>query len=368
MIVPSAAKRWLRIASSIADRLDEPQLTAEVQLATAKSQRATLELVTARDTLDKAIASHKEAFGEQHPRLALAHIEASTVAHELLDAKQAKAHADKAAKILRKTLGPDDLRLCAALTALARAQLLAGELEAAAKTIETAVKLPFVSTSLRHDYDKGDAMLVKGDIEVARGDREGALKTYEKAEIYHYTGDRKARPLLRRGALLVDMGRPAEGLKMLASGIAELEAHYDPDDTRLVAALRILGAAQSKAGKHAAARTTLERAVKIADDAVGFSPFTARSKIDLAKAERAAGKAKRALALFDDAHVPWVSGYDMRHPKVVEELLARADLAYELGDKKYAGRLYRTNADELAALYGAESDEAKRAEARKTDD
>ena len=368
MLDPAASKRWVRIASSIADRIDEPRLTAEVKLALAKSQRGTLELVTARDTLKEAITAHETAFGEQNPRLALVHIEASNVAYDLLDAVQAKAHADTAAKILRKTLGPDDLRLCVALTALARAELLAGELEAAGKTIETAVKIPFVSTSLRHDYDKGDALLVQGDIEAARGDREAALKTYEKAEIYHYTGDRKAEPLLRRGALLVEMGKTADGLKVLTSGVAVLESLYDEDDARLVAALRVLGEAQSKAGKHAAARTTLERAVTIADGAVGFGPFTARSKIDLARAERAAGKRKRALELFDDAHVPWVGGYDMKHPKVVEELLARADLAYELGDKKYAGRLYRTNADELAALYGEESDEAKRAVARRTDD
>ena len=368
MIQPAATKRWLRIASSIADRIDEPRLTAEVRLATATAQRGILELTTARATSKEAITAHEEAFGDEHPWVALALIEASNVAYDLLDAEQAKQHADRAAKLLRKTLGPDDLRLCVALTALARAQLLAGELEAAAKTIETAVKIPFPSSSLRHDYDRGDALLVQGDIEAAQGDHEAALKTYEKAEIYHYTGDRKAQPPLRRGALLVQIGRNADGLKVLAAALAELESHYDADDPRLVAALRALGEAQSKAGQHKAARATLERAVKIADDAVGFGPFTARSKIDLAKAERVAGNHERALELFDDAHVPWVGGYGMHHPKVVEELLARADLAYRLGNKKYAGRLYRTNADDIAELYGEESEEAKRALARKTDD
>lgn len=365
---PASAKRWLRIAQSVGDRTEDAELGAKTTLARGRLEHAVWELVAAKTTLTNAVEQYRHALGEQHPGNAAAHLALAQVLLDLDDAEQATKHAEAACKLLKKRLGPNDLQLGRAQVTLARAHLVAGKLDAAADAIKIGVEIPFPSLSIRHDFDRGDALLVQGDTEAARGDTGAALETYKKAKIYHYVGPLKAQPLLRRGALLVRDKKTAEGLAQLQSALDELLTHYDASDPRLIAALRVQGNAQRDAGQFKAGRKTLQRALDIADSTLGFGPYKSGVLIDLARLERLAGQPRRALELFDDAHVAWVGAYSMDHPAVVDTLLARADLAFELGDKDYAGRLYRSTLRRFIEIYGEDSPEAERARRRKTDE
>ncbi|MEM7156061.1 MAG: protein kinase [Myxococcota bacterium] len=368
LLDPVGVKPWQRIADSLAERTGDVGLRGEAELARARMQHATLEFQDAAKTFEEAVDHLARTYSRDDPRLAMARVAWAELLLDLGDPVEAERQAAHACEDLRRALGPGDLRLGVAQAVLARAQLLGGKPDDALRSAELAVDIPGMSRSLRHDYDHGDALLVKGDVLAAKGDVAGAFEAYEKAEIYHYVGPRKAQPMIHRAALLLATGDPDAGLRQYEQALAELETHYEADDPRLVEVLRALGAARRAQGKVAAAREPLERALAIADKAIGFGPFKARSLIDLAHLERAAGNDARALELFDDAHVPLMGAYDMDHPQIVVELLARADLAFALGDEAYAGRLYRTNVERLEAIYGAESPQAQRARERRTDD
>jgi hypothetical protein len=86
---------------------------------------------------------------------------------------------------------------------------------------------------------------------------------------------------------------------------------------------------------------------------------------DLAAVERADGKPKRALELYDDAHVPLSGAFAQRAPQMVDSLLARADLAWDLDQKDYAGRLYDTIVDDLTKQRGPKDGGAARARLRR---
>ncbi|MEM6991496.1 MAG: protein kinase [Myxococcota bacterium] len=365
-LLPAAAKRWQRVARSFADTANDARLSAAATLADGILQHAILELRDGKATLAKALGEYEAAFPAGHPEVAAAHLALSAVLVDLGEAEQAETHANKALEILTAATGPTSLETGKAHASVARALLAAGKGEDALRAATLAVKAVFPSKSLRHDYDRGDALLVRGDAEAATGDTTAALATYDTARIHHYTGARKFEPSLRKGALLASMGKTKEGLAELDAALVEAQLHYSSDDPRLVRPLRALGRAQASAGKTKDARLTLQRAYDIADTKLGYGPFKARSTLDLARLEQAAGKKKRALELFDDAHVPWVGAYDMGHPKVLATLLARADLAYALGQREYAGRLYRSSAKRFEAHYGENSPEAKRARARRT--
>ncbi|MBC8073094.1 MAG: hypothetical protein IAG13_32525, partial [Deltaproteobacteria bacterium] len=76
------------------------------------------------------------------------------------------------------------------------------------------------------------------------------------------------------------------------------------------------------------------------------------------------GEQRRALELYDDAHVWMTSALGLEHPRVAESVLARADLAWELGDTAYAGGLYGAVLGELQASFGPKDARAMRARTR----
>ena len=362
------AGRWQRIASAHAERMNDVHVTAEVLVADARLLHARLELRQAESLARSALEIHQEMLGEPHPRLGEVHLLLSAILYDLGDAEGASSHAGTACSMLRETVGEADVQLGPALVAHGRALLLAGELEAAAAAAEQASRLGSVASSLPHDLMRGDALTVLADVHRAAGDAGLALETYAKAAIYHYTGPHRAQPMLREGALLVQMGRHDEGLARLQGGLATLQQHYEADDPRLLHALRELGHAQQRTSRLDDARTTFTRALEIASAKLGYGPLQARASIDLAELERAAGNDARALALFDDAHVPWVGAYGMDHPAVLDELLARADLAWTLGQKEYAERLYRSTRRRLVELHGPDDPRTHRAIARGGDE
>jgi tetratricopeptide (TPR) repeat protein len=224
------------------------------------------------------------------------------------------------------------------------------------------------SQSLRHDFDHGTYLGLVGDVAAARGDAAAALASYEKAKIYLYVDAPKATPLLWEARLRIDTGTVREGLGRLDEALAILDASLEPDDARRIDPLIAIGRAQRRAKKIAAARATLERAVAIAEASYGFSARTSLLQHELAALEAEAGNDARALQLYDDAHVALGSAFELHHPRVVATLLARADLAYGLGQREYAGRLYGSIADELMQQRGPKDASTMRARARRGPD
>jgi tetratricopeptide (TPR) repeat protein len=368
LLRPDDAARWLRIATAQAERFADPELAALTLVAEGLELAALGELETSVARFDTALPKLRELFGEHHPELARARLALSATAIAIGDATRAKREAELALASLQQTLGPTDLRTGAAEAALARALVAAGELPAARSHAELAVKVPVPSQSLRHDRDRGTFEGVLGDVLTAAGAHGDALAAYRDAQIGLYTGPTKADPLLWEARSQIAADDREAGLAGLAAARAELESQIGVDDPRLVAMLRAIAAAQRDAGEIALARATLSRAIELADAVLGYGPRTAELQWDLAALEEADGHRERSLELLDDAHVPMTSALGLHHPRVAATVLARADLAWALGQKDYAGRLYGAVLGELDASFGPKDARTVRARARKLDE
>ena len=122
--------------------------------------------------------------------------------------------------------------------------------------------------------------------------------------------------------------------------------------------------AQREHGDLDGARETLQLVLGLVDAQVGFGPLKARCQHDLAVVEEAAGDPEAALKLRDAAHVPFSGAYGQESPQVVDAILIRADLAWDLGKREYAKRLYGTLVRRLAVLRGTDDEATTRARRR----
>jgi tetratricopeptide (TPR) repeat protein len=353
-------ERWRRLTGGFAERLGDPALTAAVMVAEAEGLIARLELREARTLLDEALSVHTELFGERHPAVATVHRRLAEVALALDDPAQAQAHAQSAVRILEATVGAREpatseaLRV-AAQVALHRAEPV--EATALAKRAEDAMVL--VSTAV-HEVHRGRALLVQGDVLVSIEDFTAAEEAYEDAELYLRHGSWTAAVPLRLARLRLAQGDPGGAVEQARVALGGLEG----DDTRRTPALRVLAQAQRAGGDLDGALKTLSEVADLVRTHVGYGPLQSRARIEMASVVREMDEPALALKLLDDAHVPWVGAYGLHHPRVVDLVLARADLAWELEQRDYARRLYGNLTDELQDQRGPEDPATVRARAR----
>ncbi len=360
------ARTWSTIASALGARLDDAGLRGRTLLAEARALAAVAEHPEALAKLVAAEPLLREGYGELHPwlvELELARAEASLATAQLDAAERAALAAERMALA---TVGPHALLTVRATAERARVALARGQLDEAERLATTASKIPGVGRSSRHDLDRGHCIGLLGDIALARAEPAAALERYREAEVFLYAGPESALPLLWQGVAQLRLGERAAAFVQIDAGWARIDESWAADDLRRLGLLRLVGLAAVEAGALKRARVALERAVELADVELGYGPQLARAKADLGRLERLAGHPKEALVLLDASYVGMVGGFGQHHPEIVTVSLARADLAWELGDIEYAGGLYRVIADELVSRRGAQDPASLRAAARRS--
>ncbi|MBX7082418.1 MAG: protein kinase [Nannocystaceae bacterium] len=360
----SEGERWRQIAATTLARRPDPALQAELVRAQAQLELAHGELLAAAQLLEDSLQALPT--DATLPR-AYAGQTLAQVRLELGELDAAAAAAAGACTALQRVLGPRDLRVAECLALQGRVAIARGDLAAAQTAIDAAIAAPFPSQSLRHDLDRGRYHGARVELQLAQGDAASARRSAETAAIYLYTGALTPwPPLWQARALARTPTAPAAAIatQLAAATTALDEALPQTDDPRRIEILQALAAVQAERGRRADAIATLERALAVAESTLGFGPRTASVQWQLAAIERDAGHRARALALFDDAHVPMASALGTSHPRVSAATLARADLAWDLGQHDYGGRLYAAVADELATAAGAEDPRTQRARAR----
>lgn len=360
----SAVARWRRVTGAFVERLGDPFVTAGVMRANAAVLLAHLELERAVEHLGKTLEVHEELYGTMHPKLAEVHRLRSEVALELGALDEAKDHAERALEISEATLGPLDLDTLATLRLAARVALAQGRLEDAEALATRSVDGLAVYSTVRHDIDRGDGLLVLGDVQRALGEVDAARDTYEGAKTLHYQGHWRAYPLLRLSSLELAGGNTKAAISNARDALAVLEDNLDAGDVRRIDGLRALARAQQAHGVISSARQNLQDVRTLVDAQVGFGPLKSRSSIELAELEAADGRTAEALALLDDAHVAWSNAYGLRHPSVIDCTLTRADLAWELEKRDYARRLYGAVLEGLEVHRGGDDPAVVRARRR----
>ncbi len=356
--------RWRRVTGAFVERLGDPFVTASVMVAEAEALQGLLELNRAKTLLTETLEIHRELYSDTHPLVAAVRQRLAEVLLELEEDAAAREQVREAVRILEITVGSGDLQTVAAHRLHARTALALGDLPTADAEVEHCLEGLGSTSSLRHDAERGWCLLVLGDVRAADGALDEAKASYERAKIYHYTGRLSARPVLRLSALALRRGDAAGAVARAQEAVVIQERELSTDDVRRTLGLRALATAQQAGGDLDAARAASRSVRALVDAQVGFGPLQSRSLIELADLERAAGNDAVALELYDDAHVSWVTAYGLHHRFVTELVLSRADLAWGLGKRDYARRLYGTIVDELQTQRGVQDAAAVRASTR----
>jgi tetratricopeptide (TPR) repeat protein len=253
----------------------------------------------------------------------------------LADIPAALHSSERAEQLANTCLGAGALLLADAKATHARVLLAASAHDRAEPLVREALTIYGVGRSRPRDRKHGLSLGLLGDIQAAGGDVEAAAHSYERARAVLLEAPDVGLPSLWLGRLAVRDGR-------VAAGLAELDVarrHFDalaPDDLRLLDLLTELGRAELEAGAIEQARATLGRVFTLADARLGFGARLSLALVELALVELAAGDQALAFDLLERAHVGLVAGLGMNHPRVREALLARADLAWALGQRDTA--------------------------------
>ena len=357
-------ERWRRVTGAFVERLGDPFVTAKVMLAEADVVAGLGEFDQARTLLESTLELHKTLYSETHPRVGGVHLRLAEVGLSLGTLDDARTHAEAGIAALEVTVGRHDLQTVGAVRVASRVALAQGRLEDAEALARRSVDDLALFSTPRHDLDRGTGLLLLGDILGAQGQRDVARETYEKAKVFHYVGRWRAYPLLRLSRLARTGGDTKGARELAREGLTILEAELGPDDVRRSVGLRALAHAQREHGDFDGARQTLLMVLVLVDTQVGFGPLKSRCQHDLAVVEEAAGEAEAALKLRDDAHVAFSGAYGQDSDQVVEAVLIRADLAWDLDKRAYAKRLYGSLVRRLGVLRGEDDEATARARRR----
>ncbi|MBV1860083.1 MAG: tetratricopeptide repeat protein, partial [Nannocystaceae bacterium] len=357
-------ERWRRVTGAFVQRLGDPFVTAEVMLSEADVVFGLGEFENAETLLQSTLTLHERLYSETHPKVGGVHLRLAQAQLALGRLDDARVHAEAAMAVLEATLGRLSLQNVAAVRVASRVALAQGRLTDAETLARRSVEDLTLFSTLRHDLDRGTGLLLLGDIFVAQSERDAAQETYEKAKVFHYVGRWRAYPLIRLSALARTGGDTTGARELAREALAIFDVELSFDDVRRVEGLRALAQAHRDHGDLDGARKTLRQVLSIVDTQVGFGPLRSRCQHDLAAVEEADGDLEAALELRDDAHVPFSGAYGQDSVQVVDAVLIRADLAWELGKRDYAKRLYGSLIRRLVVLRGEDHDTTQKARRR----
>ena len=340
------AEKWIRIVQADVDAFDDRVLAHTLALHRVAIARAVAEFQDARTVAEEAL--------QLRPKHLESHLAA---ARALLDADEAAGaleHASKALAIADESFPETDFRRARVHAAMGHALLALGQPAKALASFEAARKLRIYP----REYDEDvDAMLA----DAARARALGAVGRTAEAEQAFGDATREwpewpenAEVLGQHAHWLAAQGRNEEAAKKIRDALAYLEARVGVDDPRLIETLRRVGAIEINV---VAADAALQRAGTLLEQ-VEYGPLWGLVHETRADLRLRQGDTTGALSELDDAYVTLSSAFGVYGRRTRTNVRRRADLAWELGQKDYAARLYDSIAKEVAEAYGPTHPEA----------
>ncbi|HZO13696.1 MAG TPA: serine/threonine-protein kinase [Polyangiaceae bacterium] len=363
---PAEADRWIRLVKSDAERYGDAELEARLHLRVAQLKQAVAEYEEAKKSLLQALELRRKLHGEEHARVADTLLVLSALHLSRSEPEAAVAQARRALGIYLPAAGKDDLRTAGAEAAVGRALVAHNKAEEALPHLKRALHVRLLALPLGDDLESAESQEDLGRALEELGRLDEARKEYESSARRRSEHPELASALARQADLALREGKKQDAVKLHREAVKHLETLYGTTDARIATALRGLGLCEARAGQHAQARASLQRALSLVEAQIGYGPLSGLVEMDLGHASVEAGRDAEALKHFDEAFV-WISGgYGHDHPVALHNVLTRADLAYKLGDREYAGRLYGAVAERLAKQLGRDHQDAVRAAERAT--
>jgi len=368
---PADAEPWIRIVRADAQRFGDQRLEAALEAKIGAVQQAQAEYRDAHKSITKALKLQRGLYGNEHSSVAATLEQLAGVELDLERADQSLKLGREALGIWQQVAGKNGLRSAQAQTVIGRALLALRKPTEALKHHKRAADIRQRKQPLWYGLDTAISLDDKGLVLQQLGRFDEARKAFDDA-----TKKRNGFPdfsvplpelwisLSNKGDLLLAEGKTDQAVANHRQAVELLEQRYGMTDPRLVAPLRRLGLAQAAVGQPAAGVKTLRRALKLTLKKLPRTTLIGLIDSELGRVELQAKQPRKALKHFDDAYVSLVGGFDVYHRRIEQNVLIRADLAYELGQQDYAGRLYRSAARALLKRHGPDHPDTKRATER----
>jgi tetratricopeptide (TPR) repeat protein len=145
------------------------------------------------------------------------------------------------------------------------------------------------------------------------------------------------------GLALLEIGRPAEGLKYMEEAIALREQLHGADSAEMSASLHNLAIAAMRAGEHGAADRHFNRALQIAEKTFGVHPNTGRTQLVYAALRVLRGDVARAKELAEQGIASFQKGPAPASRELAERVESLADVLDQRGHRELAD-VYRKRA------------------------
>ncbi len=341
---PADAEKWIRIVQAEIDAFDDRELAVELALHRVAVARAVAEWQDAREAAEAALELQPESI---EARLALA--------RALLDGDDAKGsleHARAALASAEQRLPDRDYRFARLHAAIGHAQAALGDRPAALDAFAASSKRRIYPRAYDEDVDEMRADVGRAQVLAALGRTGEAEEAF--AEAYNEWPEwlENADVIRAHAQWLAEAGRHEDALARVREAVAYLEAKVGAEDPRLVPALRSVGTVATHVGAFDVAEAALQRAAEILEQSIEYGPLWGLVHETRADLRLGQGDDRAALAELDEAHVPIVSAYGVYGAHTRTNVRRRADLAWELGDREYAARLYGAIAREMAEAFG----------------
>jgi serine/threonine protein kinase/tetratricopeptide (TPR) repeat protein len=336
----AAAEKWIRIVQADVDAFDDTVLAHTLALHRVAIARAVAEFQDARTVAEEAL--------QLRPK----HLESQlAAARALLEADEAAGsleHAGKALAIAEESFPEKDYRRARVHAAIGHALLALDQPEKALASFETARKLRIYPREYDEDIDEMLADIARARALAAVGRGPEAEEAFAEATREWPEWQENAEVMGQHALWLHAQGRRDEAVKKIRDALAYLEARVGVDDPRLVETLRRVGAIETNL---VAAEAALQRAGTLLEQ-VEYGPLWGLVHETRADLRLRQGDTTGALAELDDAYVTLSSAFGVYGRRTRSNVRRRADLAWELGQKDYAARLYDSIAKEVAEAYG----------------
>ena len=361
----SKTERWVRIVQSDIDAFSDHGLQLQLVLARAEALRRTAQFEDARRLIEGALREFEGSTPATRAiDLARLHEALAKVWLDLERGPEARDHAEQSLKLRADHLPAKDPRRAALKTTIGRGWLLEGRYEEAIHELGRAHELrgwprPFddeaddvISWTA---YARGLAALQRHD--EAEDAFERAVRAVPDLRGNEQAISAHARWLASRGELERAVARHGEAVEYT-------KTLYGHDDVHQVAPALARIETLLESDRVTEATAALKSADAIIVAASDYGPLWAPHQVLRGRIALAQDNPEAALEAFDDAFVTLTSAYGTNHPRVSENVLTRADLAWDLDRREYAGRLYSGAIRGLEASLGPDHPDTRRARER----
>ena len=282
----------------------------------------------ARACYKRALRIGEDAFGSDHPEVALAANNLGSVLQDLGDWAGARACYERALRIDEAAFGPDHPNVATLLNNLGGVLQDLGDWAGARECLERALQIDEATFGPDHPNVARDVNSLGGVLK-ALGDLAGARECYERAlriDEAAFGPDHRnvTRDVNNLGLVLQALGDLAGARECLERALTIWEQALGPDHPHVASAVNNLGSVLQDLGDLAGARACYERALRIDEAAFGPDhPEVARDVNNLGSVLKALGDLagarecyERALRIFERFLPP-----DHPHIRIVRENL-----------------------------------------------